>query len=176
MRFTPALVAVLSWAFIGCSGSAVDDAAPPPVSPAEIGVACTSPCTITYEVRLSGTVSNATYRPTSEIAPLVLDAIRTRLATRSDIDVDEGRDLTTTLDATSLSASVTSLAYSTSGVTASVRLLVYRYRSGALLGSITKNVTVSGAVPFDTAKENQAISTAATVATQTFIDNLATFY
>lgn len=161
----------------GCSASAEDSTSTAPqVDPVGLHPSCMDPCTIKYEVRLTSTVGNATYRPDSEITPLVLDAIRAKLATRSDIDVDEGRDLTTSSKALRIAASVTSLVYSSGDLTASIQLLVYRNSSGALLGSITKRVTMPGVYAVDENKENLVISTAASLATQQFIDNIAAYY
>lgn len=161
----------------GCSAS-VDEAATstsPPVEPVGVHATCIDPCLIRYEVRLPATVTNGTYRPSSEITPLVLDAMRTELATRSDIDVDEGRDPTTSAHALYLAASVPSLVYSSGNLSATVELRVYTYPGLSLLGNITKRVTATGVYPFDKAKENLVISTAATQATRQFITNIGAY-
>lgn len=147
------------------------------MDPVGLHVSCIDPCTTTYEVRLPATVGNGTYRSDAEITKLVLDAMRAKLATRSDIDVDEGRDPTTSANAKQLAASVPSLVYSSSGdLTATVRLLVYTYPGGTLLGGATKRVTMAGVYRINQTKEDLVISTAASQATQWFIDNLDVLY
>lgn len=163
------LLALLT-GLLGCSSTDDAGSAVPPI---ETGIqpTCISPCTTRYEVRLPSTVTNGTFRSTADVTTLVLDAMRARLATRSDIDVDEGSDPTTTIGAYRLEAAVPTLVYSAGNLSTTVRLYIYRYWGGALVGEVSYSVTAVDVRP-SRSIEDKVISAAASAATQNFMNTL----
>ncbi len=122
----------------------------------------------TTEVRLPAHVTNNTSRTQADVDLIVLGAMRTELQ-NAGIDVDEGHDPTTGPDAFKLVPSVT-LTHASGNVKAKVTLAVFSYPQLTLLGSIAKTVTTPESIPATTA-ENLVMSTAAKLATDTFIAN-----
>lgn len=138
-------------------------------------LACTLPCITIHEVRLPATITNQTYRSTSEVTPIVLGAIRDQLHTSSSFDVDEGRDPTTSPNALELLPRLSSISYHDGSLTVAVVLNIFRYPSMSLVGTISQNVTKPGVTPLDVASENQLIDIASTNATERFMDDIASF-
>jgi len=127
-----------------------------------------------HEVRILPTITNSTTESTAHVTPIIINAIRAKLANDSNIDVDEGSDPTTSSDALAVRGNLKSVAYLSGNLQVKVELTVFRYPSMSLVGTVPGTLTIGGQSPNQTA-EDTAIRVAAGVATKSFIDHIDDF-
>lgn len=107
----------------------------------------------------------------SEIDSLVFGAMMPEL-TAACIDVDQGLDVTTGPDARYVQPTAQPLVYTTTTVSAAVRLNIFSYPGLSLLGSTSFTATALISRRGQRAAAEAAITAAAQHATETFIGTL----